>query len=48
VKINKIDNSLVNLTKMRREKIQISKFRNKKGEKKNKQQGNPGDHQGLL
>jgi hypothetical protein len=31
-KINKIDNPLANLTKMRREKTQISKIRNKKGE----------------
>jgi hypothetical protein len=31
-KINKIDKPLANLTKMRREKTQISKIRNKKGE----------------
>jgi hypothetical protein len=31
-KINKIDNPLANLTKMQREKTQISKIRNKKGE----------------
>jgi hypothetical protein len=31
-KINKIDSSLANLTKMRREKPQISKIRNAKGE----------------
>jgi hypothetical protein len=31
-KINKIDRPMTNLTKMRREKIQISKIRNKKGE----------------
>jgi hypothetical protein len=31
-KINKIDKPLVNLTKMSREKIQISKIRNKKEE----------------
>jgi hypothetical protein len=31
-KINKIDRPLTNLTKMRREKIQISKIRNAKGE----------------
>jgi hypothetical protein len=31
-KINKIDRSLANLTKMRREKTQISKIRNAKGE----------------
>jgi hypothetical protein len=30
-KINKIDNSLANLTKMRREKTQINKTRNKEG-----------------
>jgi hypothetical protein len=30
-KINKIDKPLANLTKMRREKTQISKIRNKKG-----------------
>jgi ribosomal protein L20A (L18A) len=34
-KINKIDRLLGNLTKMRREKIQISKIRNAKGEKTN-------------
>jgi GTP-binding protein EngB required for normal cell division len=32
VKINKIDKPLANLTKMRREKTQISKIRNKNGE----------------
>jgi hypothetical protein len=32
VSINKIDKFLANLTKMRREKTQISKIRNKKGE----------------
>jgi hypothetical protein len=31
-KINKIDKSLANLTKMRKEKTQISKIRNTKGE----------------
>jgi hypothetical protein len=31
-KINKIDRLLANLTKMRREKTQISKIRNAKGE----------------
>jgi hypothetical protein len=31
-KINKIDKPLANLTKIRREKTQISKTRNKKGE----------------
>jgi hemerythrin len=31
-KVNKIDNPLANMTKMRREKTQISKIRNKKGE----------------
>jgi hypothetical protein len=31
-KINKIHKPLANLTKMRREKTQISKIRNKKGE----------------
>jgi hypothetical protein len=31
-KISRIDKSLSNLTKMRREKIQISKTRNEKGE----------------
>jgi hypothetical protein len=31
-KINKIDRPLANLTKTRREKIQISKIRNAKGE----------------
>jgi hypothetical protein len=30
-KVNKIDNSLGNLTKLRREKTQISKIRTKKG-----------------
>jgi hypothetical protein len=33
-KINKIDKLLANLTKMKREKTQISKIRNEKGEKK--------------
>jgi hypothetical protein len=32
IKINKIDRSLANLTKMRREKIQISKISNRKGQ----------------
>jgi hypothetical protein len=31
-KINKIDKPLANLTKMKREKTQISKIRNEKGE----------------
>jgi hypothetical protein len=31
-KINKIENLLANLTKMRRERTKISKIRNKKGE----------------
>jgi hypothetical protein len=31
-KINKIDRPLTNLTKMRREKTQINKIRNAKGE----------------
>jgi hypothetical protein len=31
-KINKIESPLANLTKMRREKIQLSKIRNAKGE----------------
>jgi hypothetical protein len=31
-KINKIDKPLANMTKMKREKSQISKTRNKKGE----------------
>jgi hypothetical protein len=31
-KTNKIENSLANLTKMKREKNQINKIRNKKGE----------------
>jgi hypothetical protein len=44
-KINNIDKPL---TKMRREKIQISNIRNKKRGDNNKHQGNPGNHQGLL
>jgi hypothetical protein len=32
-KINKMDKPLANVTKMRREKTQISKIRSKKGEK---------------
>jgi LEA14-like dessication related protein len=32
-KINKIDKLLANLTKMRKDKTQISKIKNKKGEK---------------
>jgi hypothetical protein len=35
-KMKKIDKALANLTKMRREKNQISKIRNEKGENKNK------------
>jgi hypothetical protein len=46
-KINKIDKSLAYLSKIWREKIQISKIRNKRGDN-NKHQGNPGDHQRLL
>jgi predicted PurR-regulated permease PerM len=42
-KINKIDRPLANLTKMRREKTQISKIRNTKGEI-TKNYGNPGNH----
>jgi hypothetical protein len=46
-KINKIDELLANLTKMKRQKSQISKIRNKKGYD-NKHQGNPENHKGLL
>jgi hypothetical protein len=41
-KINKIDKPLGNLTKMRREKIQILKIRNEKKGDNNKHQGNQG------
>jgi hypothetical protein len=44
-KINKIDRPLENLTKMRREKIQISKIRNAKREIQHR---NPGNHQRLF
>jgi hypothetical protein len=47
-KINEIDKHLVNLTKMRMEKIQISKIRNEKWEITIKHHRNPGNHQGLL
>jgi hypothetical protein len=43
-KINKIDKPLANLTKMRREKTQISKIRNEKGEIKT----NTKEIQGIL
>jgi hypothetical protein len=42
--INKIDKPLVNLTKMRREKTQNNKIRNKKGETTRKHQQNPRNH----
>jgi hypothetical protein len=41
-KVNKIDKPLGNLTKMRREKIQILKIRNEKKGDNNKHQGNQG------
>jgi hypothetical protein len=48
-KINNIDKPLANLTKIRREKTQISKIRKKIGERgNNKHQGNPRNHQRLL
>jgi hypothetical protein len=46
--INKFDKPLATLTKMRREKTQINKIRNKKRGQNNKHQGNTGNHQGLL
>jgi MoxR-like ATPase len=46
--INRIDKPLANLTKMKREKTQISKIRKQKREDKNNYQGNPDNHQGLL
>jgi hypothetical protein len=46
-KLNKIDRPLPNLTKMRREKDQISKIRSAKG-RYQKHYGNPGNHQRLL
>jgi hypothetical protein len=46
-KISKIDKPLGNLTKMGREKTQISKIRTKKGGN-NKHKGNPENHQRLL
>jgi hypothetical protein len=42
-KINKIDRTLANLTKMRKDKTQISKIRYKRGDN-NKHHGNPGTH----
>jgi hypothetical protein len=47
-KINKIEKSLENLTRMRKEKIQINKIRNEMGEDNKKYQGNPRNHQRLL
>jgi hypothetical protein len=46
-KINKIDRSLANLTKMRREKTQISKISNAKGEITTKPRKSK-NHQRLL
>jgi hypothetical protein len=46
-KINNIDRPLANLTKMRREKTQISKIRNAK-EKITTNTMDPGNHQRLL
>jgi hypothetical protein len=46
--INKINRPLANLTKMRREKPQISKIGNAKRRDKNKHHGNPGNHQRLF
>jgi hypothetical protein len=46
-KLNKIENPLANLTKMRREKTQISKVRNKKSRDNNKHYENPGNDQKL-
>jgi hypothetical protein len=46
----KIDRPLTNLTKIRREKMQISKMRNAKGEitaNTMEIHGNPGNHQRL-
>jgi hypothetical protein len=43
-KIHKIDQPLVDMTKIRRKKTQISKIRNEKGGNNN-HQGNPGNHQ---
>jgi hypothetical protein len=45
-KMNKIDRPLANLTKMRKEKSQISKIRNATVEN-NKHHRNPGNHQRL-
>jgi hypothetical protein len=47
-KIKQIDKSLAKLTKMKREKTQISKIRNAKMDDNNKHQGNPGNYQRLL
>jgi len=47
-KINNIDRPLANLTKMRREKTQISRnYECKRGDN-NKHHGSPGNHQRLL
>jgi hypothetical protein len=48
--MNRIDEPLVNLTKIGKEKTQSSKIRNEKGEitKKDFLEGNPGNHQELL
>jgi hypothetical protein len=47
-KINKIERPLSNLTKMRREKTQISRIRNAKGKITTNSHGSPGNHQRLL
>jgi hypothetical protein len=47
-KIKRIDKTLANLTKMRREIPKLIKIRNKKRSDNNKHQGNPGNHQRLL
>jgi hypothetical protein len=44
----KIDKPLANLTKMRKEKTQISKIRNEKGEITTNTKKNPGNYQRLL
>ena len=47
-KINKIDKPLARLIKKKREKNQINKFRNEKGEVYNRQCRNTKDYKKLL
>jgi hypothetical protein len=46
--INKINKHVANLTKMRREKIQISEIKNEKRRENNKHKGNPENLRRLV